>query len=124
MDHHPQHYPTHYITDYTIDSGNSYLLPDSLSEPGNSDLLMATPFPSNSLFSAFVITTVPVDPGDALLLDSRPKKKNAAPRRRTLKGTPTPIAALSPVERPAGDEGEDEAIAGFEVALSVKGLVV
>ncbi len=71
---------------------------------------MATPFPSNSLFSAFVNAAVPVDPGDALFLDSRPKK-NAAPRRRTPKGTPTPIAALSPVERPAGDE----AIAGLLV---------
>lgn len=83
---------------------------------------MGTPFPSNSLFSASVIATAPVDLCDALLFDSRPKKKKAAPRRRTPNGTPTPIAALSPVVRPG--EGNDEAVAGFEVVVSVEGLLV
>ena len=114
----------YYPTTYTLDPGNSYLFPASASDPGNSDLIMGIPFPSVSFFSSLFIAVASVASvglGDALLLDSRPKK-NAAPRRRTPKGTPTPIAALSPVERPG--EEEDKGIAGFEVALSTEGLPV
>jgi hypothetical protein len=106
---------------YTLDSGNS-CLEGWPSEAGNSDLVIDAPFPSNSLFSATVMTP-PADLGGALLwlLESRPRKNAPKPRRRTPKGTPTPIAALSPVVR-LGEEG-DEAVVGFEVVLAVEGLL-
>jgi hypothetical protein len=41
--------------------------------------------------------------------------------RRMPKETPTPIAALSPIERPVGD-GNGEVV-GFEVTPAVEGLL-
>ena len=78
--------------------------------------------PFKSSISAPFVAIARADPDDQLLLNRRPKKNAALSRMRTPKGTATPIATLSPVERP--EEGGDGGITGFEVTLAAEGLLV